>query len=63
MVGAGIVAPLAVGEQHAELRTQLEELIPVAVVAAQARSTEAREKAGVAEPDRCRCPRGRSPRR
>jgi hypothetical protein len=36
VIGAGIVKTLAVGDQDAEQRTELEKLVPVAVVASQA---------------------------
>jgi hypothetical protein len=35
VVGARVVETLAVGEDHAEQRAQLEQLMPVAVVAGQ----------------------------
>ena len=51
VVGARVVETLAVGEDHAEQRAQLEQLMPVAVVAGQPRGVEAEHQAGVAEPD------------
>ena len=48
---SGIVETFAVGEDHAEQRAQLEELMPVTVVAGQPRGVEAEHQAGVAEPD------------
>ena len=51
MVGARIVKPLAVRNEHAEYRTQFEKLMPVPVIAGQARSVETHHKTGVAKAD------------
>jgi hypothetical protein len=51
MVGARIVKPLAIRNEHAKYRTQLEKLMPVPVIAGQARSVEAHHKTGVAKAD------------
>ncbi len=51
VVGARIVKPLAIRNEHAEHRAQFEKLMPVPVIAGQARSVEAHHKAGVAKAD------------
>ena len=51
VVGARVVEPLAIGEDHAEQRAQFEQLMPIAVVARQPRGIQAEHQAGIAEPD------------
>ncbi|MGY2933183.1 hypothetical protein ACVWZ6_002785 [Bradyrhizobium sp. GM6.1] len=51
VVGARIVKPLAIRNEHTEHRAQFEQLMPVPVVAGQARSVEAHHKTGVAKAD------------
>lgn len=51
VVGARIVKPLAIRNEHAEHRAQFEQLMPVPVIAGQARSVEAHHKTGVAKAD------------
>jgi hypothetical protein len=51
VVGARIVKPLAIRNEHAEYRAQFEKLMPVPVIAGQARSVETHHKAGVAKAD------------
>jgi hypothetical protein len=51
VVGAGIVEPLAIGDEHPEQGAQLEQLMPVAVVAREPGGIQADDQAGVAEPD------------
>lgn len=51
VIGARIVKPLAIRNEHAEHRAQFEKLMPVPVIAGQARSVEAHHKTGVAKAD------------
>lgn len=51
MIGARIVETFAIGNDDAEERAQIEELMPVAVVAGKPRSVEADDKAGIAQTD------------
>ena len=51
VVGAGVVEALAVADDDAEHRAQLQQLVPVAVVAGQARGVQAQHQAGLAQPD------------
>lgn len=51
MIGARVVEPLAIRNEHAEYRAQFEQLMPVPVIAGQARSIEAHHKTGVAKAD------------
>ncbi|BAR63270.1 uncharacterized protein NK6_b_76 (plasmid) [Bradyrhizobium diazoefficiens] len=51
MVGARVVKPFAIRNDHAEHRAQFEKLMPVPVIAGQARSVETHHKAGVAKAD------------
>ena len=47
----GLLQALAIGDEHAKHRAQLEELKPVAIVARQARRIETDDQTGVAEAD------------
>ena len=51
MIGTRVEQPLAIGDQHAEQRAQFQQLMPVAIVARQARGVEADDQAGMAEAD------------
>ena len=51
VVTAGVVQALAVGEDHPEERAQLQQLVPVAVVAGQPRCVQAEHQARLAQPD------------
>lgn len=51
MVSAGIVEAFAVGDDNAEERAQIEELMPVAVVAGKPGSVETDGEAGIAQSD------------
>lgn len=51
VIGARIVEPFAVGDQNPEQRAQVEELVPVPIVARQPRRVETDHQAGVAEAD------------
>ena len=51
VIGARVVKPLAIGNEHAEHRAKFEKLMPVPIVACQARSVEAHHKTGVAKAD------------
>src|SRR4051812_18225075 len=51
MVGARVVEPLAIGQDHAEQRAQFEQLMPIAVVARQPRGIQAEHQPGIAKPD------------
>src|ERR1700728_2277443 len=51
MVGARIVESFAVRDQHAEHRAEFEKLMPVAIVAGQARSVEADHEPGITKAD------------
>ncbi|MGY4568373.1 hypothetical protein ACVWY5_001443 [Bradyrhizobium sp. USDA 3256] len=51
VVGARIVKPLAIRNDHTKYRAQLEKLMPVPVIAGQARSVETHHKTGVAKAD------------
>src|SRR3954462_1760678 len=51
MVGARVVEPLAIGQDHAKHRAQFEQLMPIAVVACQPRGIQAEHQPGIAEPD------------
>ena len=51
VVGARIVEAFAIRDEHAEYRAEFEELMPVPIVAGQARSVETDHKTGVAEAD------------
>src|SRR3954452_2197498 len=51
VVGARIVEPLAIGDEHPEQGAQLEQLMPVAVVAREPGGVEADDQPRVAEPD------------
>lgn len=51
MVSAGIVETFAVGNDNAEDRTQIEELMLVAVVAGKPGRVEPDDEAGIAQPD------------
>jgi len=51
VIGAWVVEPLAVGDQHAEQRAQLQKLMPVVVVACQARGVQAQHQPRLAQPD------------
>ena len=51
MIGTRVKQPLAIGDQHAEQRAQFQQLMPVAIVARQARGVEADDQAGMAEAD------------
>jgi hypothetical protein len=46
VIGAWIVQALAIGNQHTKQRTQLEELMPISVVARQTRLIQAHDQAG-----------------
>ena len=47
MIGAGIIKPFAVGDDDAKERAQIEQLVPVPVVAGKARGVEADDEPGV----------------
>jgi hypothetical protein len=49
VVGARVIEPLAIRNEHAEYRAKFEKLMPVPIVAGQARSVEAHHKTGVAK--------------
>ena len=51
MVGARVVEPLAIGQDHAKQRAQFEQLMPIAIVARQPRGIEAEHQPGIAQPD------------
>jgi hypothetical protein len=51
VVGARIVKPLTIRNEHAEYRAQFEKLMPVPVIAGQARSIETHHQTGVAKAD------------
>ena len=51
MVSARIVQPLAVSDEHVKDRAQLQQLVPVVVVAGQARGVQAQHQAGLAQTD------------
>ena len=51
MIGTGIVEPLAVGDQHAEKRAELQQLVPVPIVAGQTGRVQAQHQPGLAEPN------------
>ncbi|MCC8969182.1 hypothetical protein [Bradyrhizobium brasilense] len=51
MIGARVVKPLAICNEHAEHREQFEKLMPVPVVAGQATSLETHHKTGIAKDD------------
>src|SRR3954453_12646629 len=51
MVGARVVEPLAIGQDHAEQRAQFEQLMPIAVIARQPGGIEAEHQTGIAQPD------------
>ena len=51
MVGARVVEPLAIGQDHAKQRAQFEQLMPIAVVARQPRGIQAENQPGIAQPD------------
>ena len=51
MVGARVVEPLAIGQDHAKQRAQFEQLMPIAVIARQPRGIEAEHQPGIAQPD------------
>ena len=51
MVGAGIIETFAVGNDDAEERAQIEELMPVAIVAGKPGSVEADDEAGITQSD------------
>src|SRR4051794_26346059 len=51
VVGARIVEPLAIGDEHPEQGAQLEQLMPVAVIAREPGGIQADDQAGIAEPD------------
>lgn len=51
MISAGIVETFAVGNDDAEERAQIEELMPVAVVAGKPRGIEADDETGIAQSD------------
>ena len=51
VVGARIIQPLAIGQDHAKQRAQFEQLMPIAVVARQPRGIEAKHQTGIAQPD------------
>jgi len=51
VVGARVVQALTVADDHAEDRAQLQQLVPVAVVAGQARSVQAQHQPGLAQAD------------
>jgi hypothetical protein len=47
MVKPGIIQPFAVGDENAEHRAELKQLMPVTVVAGEARRVITQNKAGV----------------
>ena len=49
MVCCGIVQAFAIGNQHTKQRTQLEELMPIPVVARETRRIQAHDQAGFAQ--------------
>jgi hypothetical protein len=51
VVGARVVKAFAIRDEHAEHRSEFEQLMPVPIVAGQARSVEADHEPGVAEAD------------
>ena len=51
VVGPRIVETLAIRDQHGKHRAELKQLMPVAIVAGEARGVEADDKAGIAEAD------------
>src|ERR1019366_3722300 len=51
VIGPRIIEPFAIGNEHAEERAQLEQLMPIAVVARQTRCVEAQHEAGLAQAD------------
>lgn len=51
MIQGWIVKPLTVGDQDAEHRAELEQLMPVAVIAREPRRIEAQDQTGVAKSD------------
>src|SRR5258708_25270735 len=51
VVGLWVVEALAIRNEHAEHRAELKELMPVSIVAGQARSVETDHKTGVAKAD------------
>lgn len=51
MIGARIVQAFAIGNQHTKQRAQLEELMPIPVVACEARRIQAHDQAGFAQTD------------
>jgi hypothetical protein len=51
VVGAGVVEALAIADDDAEHRAQLQQLVPVAIVAGQARGVQAQHQAGLAQPN------------
>ena len=51
VIGTRVVEPFAIGDDHAEQGAKLEELVPIAVVARQARGIQAEDQAGLAQAD------------
>lgn len=51
VIESRVIEALAVGDEHAEHRTKLQELMPVAIVARQARRIETDHQASVAKAD------------
>jgi hypothetical protein len=49
VIQGGLIEALSIGYQYAEDRTQLQQLMPVSIVARQPRSIEAQHQAGFAE--------------
>ena len=51
MINSRVIEALAIGDEHAEHRAEFQELMPVAIVARQARRIETDHQAGVAKAD------------
>src|SRR5664279_1766844 len=51
VIGARIIKPLAVGDDHAEQRTQLKKLVPITIITSQSRSVETDHQPRIAEAD------------
>jgi hypothetical protein len=51
VIGTRIIEPLAIGNKDTEERTQFEKLMPIPIVAGQARGVQADHQAGIAQAD------------